>query len=398
MGTQGTRLALLALLGITLSSCYGNPLLMLATSGRKKSAPSVQITASSDYSKASCEFTADQGEAAPLALPTVDYTTTYFGKKYDKSLLDAVIAASATETVRFAELTNVHFFTVPRFKTDSCLMSSFIPEAQVSYQSQFASLGRGVLGLYLAPKNSLVEKANADPTILVRQDANRWVLVHEYMHHLFSKEMQEIGHTDEDLKADVDKANASLKELTAKYKASQSVEDGQKMLDTVKTVVTLEPELLKRFTLEEMAIESILWTRLADSSFKNVPHNQAINGAAYIYTSASRAEFRLIILSVEAVLADSDALLLQKKLKADDYDNYRAVFLAAKKKIESYIAELRSLKEAAGSRLRAEGIDPEQDLLGYLEVYSATSSDSSKFGHDYVGCAHSKGLENYRSF
>lgn len=383
MGTQGLRKTLLVLMGIALSSCYGNP----------STNSSVQIVPTSDYVKASCEFKADQGGVAPQVLPTAKYTTTYFGKKYDQSLLEAVLAASATETVRFAELTNVRFYSVSRFKTDSCLMSSFLPEAQIFYQTQFASVGKGVLGLYLSPKNSLVEKTNIDPTILVRQDANRWVLIHEFMHHLFSKEVQEIGRTDEDLWVDVQKADESLKDLKAKYKETKSVEDGQKMLNTVKTLVTAAPEHFKRFTLEEMTIESVLWSHLADSSLKNIPHNQAINGAAYIYTSAKKAEVHLLQLSAEAVIAESEARILQDTLKVKDDQSYISVFASAKKKIDGYIAELRQLKDAAGSRLRAQGIDPEQDLAGYLDLSAAASSD-----HAHIGCAHSKKIENFRSF
>lgn len=397
MGIHGKLLSQFAFLLLVLSSCGGAEALLF-TSGRKKSSNTLDAHVS-DYSKASCEYKADQGDVAPNIVPNSDIKATYFGKKYDENLLQAVLSVSATETVRFAKLTKVEFFTVSRYKTDSCQMASFLPEAHVFYQAQFASLGKGVLGLYLAPRNSLVEKTNEKPTILVRADVSRWVLVHEYMHHLFSKEVQDIGATDEDLKSQVQQADESLQATKENFKSTQSLEDGRKMLETIKTLVTLGPELLKRFTLEEMAIETILSEKLSAQKFKYVPINQAINGAAYIYTSAEKAEFHLLRLSTEAMIASFDVMKLQEKLSSEDYANYRATFKAAEEKIDGYRAELKNLKKRAEARLRQEGIDPQQDLNGFLNIYAAASSNKpSSTDHQHVGCSHSKSFGNYRNF
>lgn len=386
MGNLGNRLSLLVIFSALLSSCMGGEaLMMLMSKTKKKTSIDLHV---SDYSKASCEFTADQGDQAVLYVPAVDLKETYFGKKYDHNLLKAVLTASAAETVRFAKMTNVDFYTVSRYKKDSCLMASFIPEAQVFYQAQFATVGQGVLGVYLPPKHVLVEKTNETPTIMVRQDVSRWVLVHEFMHHLFSKEIQNII-SDETLGIDLQAAEDKLKTSKEKYKISKSAEDGKAMLDAAKIVVTLAPEQLKRFSLEEMAIEIILLEQLNSNAFRNVPFNQSINGAAYIYTSASRAETKLIALSLDAMFAGTDTLLMQEKLTEEEYKNYRDAFKSAEKQIDSYRTELKALKKRAEEKLRQEGLNPKTDVNGFLDIYGA-ATDQGKADHRHVGCSHSQ--------
>ena len=352
-----------------------------------------------DYTTASCEFKADEGQAAATILPNVDLVTSYFGKKFDRNLLKGVLSASTTETVRFAQLTNVTFHSVSPFKKKSCLMASFLPEASSFYQTKFDSVGDSTLGLYLSPKNGLVDGANAEAMILVRRDANRWVFVHEFMHHLFSKEVQLINKTDEELKADVKQAIAGLDLAESNYKKSKSADHGKIYLNLIKRIAISFPEILRRFTLEEMAIESVLSDNLTEGRFTNVPVNQSINGAAYIYQSAKKAESNLNAVLTINKEAQQIILELSAKLTADEKLAFEKSFTDSDTNVAGYKTNLSVLKNRAEKKLRDSDVDLDKLSTGFaasnLAGFNPNDSSNESTNNSSVGCAHSHGADKF---
>ena len=348
-----------------------------------------------DYTTASCEFKADQGNAALATVPTVDLVTSYFRKKYDQNLLSAVLSASTTETVRFAQLTNVKFYSVSPYKKKSCMMASFLPEASSFFQSKFDSVGDSTLGLYLSPNNGLVDGTNPEALILVRRDANRWVFVHEFMHHLFSKEVQDNTKTDEELKADVKDAIARIDSAEKNYKNSHSAADAKSYLNEIKRISQSFPEILRRFTLEEMTIETVLSEKLKARQFVNVPASQAINGAAYVYQSAKKAEVNLS--AVCELNSEAQLIVLEQagKIAPEESSAYTKIFKDSDSAVADFKNDLTNLKARSEKFLRESDIDPDKLESGLVSVqlagFNPTESNHEKDGSG--GCSHSRETE-----
>jgi hypothetical protein len=343
------------------------------------------------YGLASCEYKADQGNAALSELPKPELVTTYFGKRFDQSLLSAVLTVSASETVRFAELAKVKFYSVAPYKKESCMLASFLPEASGVYQSKFNSVGDSAVGLYLPS----LDGTNDVATILVRRDSNRWVLVHEFMHHLFSKEVQRGEKSDDQVKADLNNALEGIDAAERNYKESRSAEDGKSYLNLIMKMSLSMSEILRRFSLEEMTIETLLSDKLKSGQLLNVPKNQAINGAAYIYQNAKKAETNLVALREFENEAKLIIQELDGKISANEISFFKKYFEVAEITNAEFKLSINELKFKAEKTIRDSKVDLDRFESGNkaskLAGFNPTASVDEMSGVD--GCAHSHEVE-----
>jgi hypothetical protein len=242
--------------------------------------------------KSVCDYNFEDGNRAPEILSPEKKVRTYFGKFFDLGLLDPIMDVSGQETVRFAQLTNVVFYKTNYFTKANCGYTASLPDAPADLLEMFESAGDKVLGMYFSKHGQRQNDEATDPkaAILVRVDSDRWTLVHEYMHHVFSKYRKQSPHMLSDQQIN-QTYSTNLKSYNQKAK---SVDDSDED-ELVKVAMSLSQvnnsfmEYLRRYALEEVTIEAYLAKKYDASEFKGVHKDQRISAAAYIVESVTNA-------------------------------------------------------------------------------------------------------------
>ena len=281
-----------ALCAVTaLTSCSGSD----SQSKVTDQAPQPQQDMGSDfaqYNRASCQFGFTQGNSASLKGPQ-NIQNIFFDKKLDRSLLEPVLGASAAETIRFAEETGVRFYKISPKVPSNCGFLQSLPQAPLDLQDEFqeANTSGGVVGLYLFAGTVGIKSTDEKAAIVVRSDANKWTVVHEYLHHLFH--IQSGNESDlSDLQSEYQRITLEYKNLrkkVTKVKAKDRTELINKLADKLTDAGQLLLLLLKKYYLEEMTIEMLLAQELSEGRFTQVIEDQRLNGAAYTVLSADKA-------------------------------------------------------------------------------------------------------------
>lgn len=338
------------------------------------------------YTNASCEFKADEGLPAPSGPLVQQLSTSYFGKKISKNLLDSVTNVSATELVRFASLTGVDFRSVIRYKADSCEMGHFIPAADSIQNEYFNKIEGNILGVYFSPKAEQLRMKNERAVILIRRDTNKWVMLHEYSHHLYAKEVQsEIS--DDDLK---DKITLAARKYSSNKDKVVDESKKENVTDMVLGAYELGqhfPELILRFPLEEVAIESELYRYYVAGHMKATPSNQSINGAGYIISSAKRAKEWIAEIShiLQLAIVYHGIYKAESKVGEDKIEEMRKKINLLK----TWNDDLDPIVRAAQQRKIAAGYR----ALGQVDL-AQQGFVSPRTGDDiHVGCSHSHGAD-----
>jgi hypothetical protein len=308
---------------------------------------------------ASCTYQFDQGGTAPSIAPHENIKLSLFDKKYNQSLLNSVLNVSGAELVRFASLFEVQFYKVINPYRQTCLFTNSLPSAPAVLEKHFNKVEAGssaagdektktvLLGLYLSvdKMREIVLRSGVNPSslnmnssILVRNDSDKYTMTHEFMHHLFSKEGL-VGEASIIKNAD-DSAEAFLRQLNLsenQIETIQSYQDLQKYVENYKIdsiedyerhVMLLEGmtinylNVLKEFTLEEVAIESELSEKYEKRQFTFVDERRRVNGDKYLIMSAMEAsksleifiKFIQVYRAKESQLNDQEDQLFIEKL------------------------------------------------------------------------------------
>lgn len=332
------------------------------------------------YSKASCLYKYDEGPV-PLAPLAKNVETTYFSKRIDMSLLAPVLKASAAGVVQFAEQNGVRYYKTASKNTDTCRMLNLLPEAPSDIQNDFKKSNESgnILGLYEG-KNSIGLPSTKDvASITVLEDANKWVLVHEYVHHLFAVQLDNDGNYNPDLKSDLSNklktysvANEVAKGANSSEKEVLINNAAMKLNDFVKTFMLL----LKQYTLEEMTIETILANKLDSSELVLVEPKQRINGAAYIISSGKKATDLIASIKKEVTLFQ---LLNSTKLGITESN----LLTDSSRQLDQITTDIDSLTSTANKFLLTQGIS----FKGFRAV-SFSHDVSYEDPTSHVGCSH----------
>jgi hypothetical protein len=143
------------------------------------------------------------------------------------------------------------------------------------------------LGVYL-PKSSTnkLPTLNYGAAIIIRENTDRWTLVHEFMHHLFMLRSVENGHNDDVMKESI---GTYVSEIEAIDNNTTITDDAQKYLLKTPAFVKLSNEidsLMVHYSLEEITIEATLKDAVGAGNLKYVPTD---GDNWYIYSSAVKA-------------------------------------------------------------------------------------------------------------
>ena len=249
----------------------------------------------SAYQHASCQYQFEDGGSADYALAaTPDLVTTYFGKKFDFAPVHAVESASARATVDLFRTQNVKIHQVPK-SVSNCHIFSSLDVAPSDYQSEWDSASGGdtnggtIVGLYIEKGNSAVSSSSASAEIGIREDANRWVVVHEFMHHQFETYATSHGRSPTLLKKDLSEKAQILKSAAKAYQNQQTRENLTALSRAMLSVMPDIRELVTRYPLEEVTIETYLQKQFKAGAFQFMPFLEDSSNW-YIASSAKKAQ------------------------------------------------------------------------------------------------------------
>ncbi len=332
-----------------------------------------------EYVKASCAYEYGEGDSAVVS-DSKRVVDSYFGKRYDEGLLTPVLAASAAELVRFAESkTRVHFYKTKAYQPDSCGFANSLPSAPTDLEENFARFAKeaSVLGLYNRANTPGLPSTTPDASIIVRADSNKWILIHEYMHHLFHSQLdKDRPDFESDLQGDFGRTSKDYK--NAKKELDKQTSDRKDKVKVAKEklhkLAVMGVDILKVYFLEEMAIEGVLGDLMDDGQLKVVHSAQRINGAGYILTSAKTAEGLMEEMKNEI---EKFQTLYKSDLESTDNSQFTSVL----NKYEDLSKEMQTLKRKARHFLSEENLT----FNGLMPSLIPTSDDANT---SRPGCNH----------
>ncbi len=355
-----------------------------AESGSGSKAPLEQAPEKPRGSEASCLYSFDQGSSAPVDLLSERKVKSFFGKVFDENKLIPLLDVSGSETVRFAQLTGVRFYKTNYFGQDSCSYTKDLPAAPTDVRQIFDSVGKNLLGLYLPKKYSGLKTVENEAAIQVRIDSDRWTLTHEFMHHLFNTVATQSGLSDDQVKAMLTSSLQKYDEIT-KTATDSDISKYTLAAQQLNTANVAFQELMRRFSLEEMTIETILGQKYDQAQFKLVAESQRANGAYYIVSSAQKAIEQMSPFAEESVrvakilLKSTDAAAIKAAQGlSENIDKYKQLTV-----------ELDSLEQPARDYIyrRSLSMTSRNLLLG--------GSRAAKSAH--IGCSHSGQIDEIMS-
>ena len=214
-----------------------------------------------EYIQQSCEFTADVGDLGQKIPAPHSIAVGYFGKKFNREWLDAVSSTSIESTVAYIRTTGARVYRASPRVPNSCQPFAKLDPLPPPVESKWAEAERNtsdliradgsnafISGLYLPPEE--------DPAaLIVRADASRWILVHEFMHHNFRMQQRASGF---DVRKALDLQTEIVKQLNEVGKSTQLTDE-----ERVKAVVPIFVKMVKNLDrimvalpFEEMTVES----------------------------------------------------------------------------------------------------------------------------------------------
>lgn len=125
--------------------------------------------------------------------------------------------------------------------------------------------------------------------MLVVDFASKWVLVHEFMHHLFHSENNKrqregIGFSDAEIEKQMQETRVT--ELSKNFDQDKTEANAVILATEYRKFSLLLLEQMRRFPLEEMTIEILLLERVEKKDFKYIQDDVEIKSAAnYVLTS-----------------------------------------------------------------------------------------------------------------
>lgn len=248
-----------------------------------------------EYTQSSCEYSADEGNDYATVRSSTPVVTGYFGKLYNKDWLTNVGHTSMRDTLSKIEKTNTKVYYSGSISRKSCKNFGFAAPmpSDIAREWQKADVrgakGEFMTGLYLIKGTRKHESLKEKAAIIVREDANRWTLVHEFMHHNFKSQAISKGY-DDDLVQEKRKTLADqLNKIVSDSKLSNR-EKVKKATPLFLEFIDVADQLVIQYMFEEIAVEATLQDKYDSGDLTFVPAGSYGNATQYIAHSKESAE------------------------------------------------------------------------------------------------------------
>ncbi len=362
------RFILISLLaGSLLTSCGGKSGAPPPTERRVPDLPS--------YDKSSCAFQPYEGQAAAYANlgATQILAEPLFHKKFDRSDLDAVLSASATETSFYVRDMGVNLFKVPR--AQGCPTYYSLPpvgeDLQTIWNKMAGGTGEGQLaGLYFENTNSPNGRQVVNPTIIVHESSDRWTLVHEMMHHNFNVQRKaDPGvQSAQDAERELQNRAKAVDTLIKSYEGRPNKGDLMEIAVTTDRLTSLIEHILVNSIFEEIALENLLIDEKLSGRLSYVS-DESLRSAAWYIGFARKEGMRQF-----EPLGELFRLILTEADK-NYWDDVSAIAKGARSRIERIGKRTAAVEASARERVGLGGSDARPSEFLALLLLSSRVTD-----------------------
>jgi hypothetical protein len=312
---------------------------------------------------------------------------TFYERRYNRAMLEGVLAASNVETQKYIQAEGVGLNKVPFAGAKSpCLFQHDLTTAPKFFTDEWTKAAAGdhgggeLDGLFL----SYTDNSSDREEIMIREEASRWTLVHEMMHVNFHRQRIADGApSPTELRSLVDENSTKLGNDFAAYQLSHSILDYSRVTNDLSNRAKLLLEaLVSGGPLEEIVDESLLLEEWSAGRLRNVPLKAAKNAAWYIGFSQTDSLSSLSSLS-KIVTAKRDAIIAdpphaEAGEAAPSADEIRATF----QETLNFLATIRQQTAdiATSANNQVAGLGPHQ-TVGLTSGLSARMNESIELKH-----------------
>lgn len=277
--------------------------ILLSTVGCSKSENKSQIINRS-LEPTECSFKPSEGSTVNInSVYTSETQLGLFDKPYNREWLHSIETASLYETIRFVNETGVQILSAEKKGSLDCngfsSLSSISSQDEIEKEwKKLASKDNNkqyVAGLYL-PQNPLspIEALKNKSVIIVRENQERYTLVHEFMHHNFTESAKKNklldGNEEQKFKTHLQKAFSILKNVDSHSTDAQIYYALSACQDDFLAAFNNFDKIILGTALEEVTIESLLVDQILNNSLQFIQKDNLKQSSWYIGYSADRAE------------------------------------------------------------------------------------------------------------
>jgi len=279
--------------GLTLCIAFG-----IALVGCKPAQENTELVCDREaYISQSGEYRPDAGEGILSANSADPISVGYFDKPFNQDWLRAIGRASIHDTIRFIETTGARVYRADPISEKSARNLESAREMPADISAKWKVADRPVsgstcgflAGLYLPVQSQSLPSLKNKAAIVVRTDAGRWTLVHEFMHHNYKTQAALRGYDDEVTQA----RRVDLYNRIDGLKKNKSIGDR----DYAKRLTELFLELIEvvdrhvvQYRIEEMAVEATLQDAYETGELSYVSSASFANADFYISYSKKEVE------------------------------------------------------------------------------------------------------------
>jgi hypothetical protein len=267
-----------------------------------------------DYTKyiaQSCAFGPDEGGKVEAVRSANSIAVGYFGKPYNQDWFRSVLRSSLRETVEYIETTGTRVYRAESISSKTCKNLSF-PEAMpaqianawgtairnAAEENRAAKTVGFVTGLYLFKERFSEKGSPSEPgVIIVREDANRWTLLHEFLHHNFKVQAVSAGYRDEEHQEARRRLPHEMSAILQRSDLSEA-EKVRILTPLFVSYVRIADRLFLEYYLEEIAVEALLQDAYDEGELRYVPALSYEN--ASWYTEQSREKMKTAFAALES--------------------------------------------------------------------------------------------------
>lgn len=269
--------------------------LLLATGCGKEEESKSLICDRSSYIRQSGEFKPDEGKKVRPVSSAQPIAKGYFGKPYNQDWLRNIGTASMIDTVEYIETKGAAVYQSKAISEESArnfTSARLLPwELETRWRESDSvrrSEGCAFLGgLYLL-KDPNVEALKKKAAIIIREDGNRWTLVHEFMHHNFKVQSVAGGFDDREVQGKRIEGMTKVHQYLSDKKLSEKQKAERAIPEFLKAVTAIN-QLILEYAFEEIAIEAMLQDAYDEGSLSYVPVGAYENASRYIEASKKMA-------------------------------------------------------------------------------------------------------------
>jgi hypothetical protein len=288
-----------------------------------KAAPELNLAR---YIEESCAFDANAGEPVKPVKTADPLADTYFGKRYNRDWFRSVLRSSMRATAEYIETTGTEVYQAPGMSPKTCKNLSFLKTMSAEIAQEWQNTARNVAaenpGAFLSGLYLFKEYFSSGPTIpdvgviVVREDSNRWTLLHEFLHHNFKVQAAAQGYRD----SQVQERRRSLIFEIERIKADPSLSDADRARRWTPLFIEyyqVSDLLFVQYYLEEIAVDALLQDAYDDGALTYVPAGAYENASAYTEASREKVKGAFAALEFERdrllALVDAHGLKAEKE-------------------------------------------------------------------------------------